>query len=116
MTEHPSNTGTQHTDDYSRQFSEFQDIAYDKSAISNNKKLKFIPDFLLNPKILAIIFSFFYVQSLLITYYILNEKYSKCPYTRKIKIGQFLLSSFYLTIATILYLFLFYILLRKLVF
>lgn len=113
---HPPSSSDPSNDIYSQKLSEFHDLCYDATAITSRKDSNLIPDYLKNPKFLGITFSLFYVQSMIITYYILNEKYSKCPHTKKIKIGHFLLSSFYLTVCTLLYLFVFYIILKKFVF
>jgi len=110
---HPSSDPT--NDIYSQKLSEFHDLCYDTSATAP-KSSKLLKDYLLNPKIIGITFFVFYVQSMIITYFFLNEKYSKCPHTQKIKVGQFLLSSFYLTLFTFMYLFVFYMILKKFVF
>ena len=99
---------------YSQQLSEFHDLCYDPKTTST-KNSKLLKDYFLNPKVLGITFSVFYVQSIIITYYFLNEKYSKCPRTQKIKVGQLLLSSLYLTLCTLIYLVVFYLILKKFV-
>ena len=88
-------------DIYNQKLTEFHDLCYDTNSLSNKIGSKFIPSHLLKPKIIGIIFSIFYFQSLVLTYYLLDEKFIKCSETRKVKIGKLLVSSFYVTISTL---------------
>jgi hypothetical protein len=93
---------------YEKHLQEFNELLYEPKV----KKFNWIS---LTPKNLSIIFAIFYLQGIFIVYYLFDKDYSHSDNGKFLYI-KFFMSTLYVTISMIVYLLLFFLLIKKYIF